>query len=104
MTKNFFQKPLDKSIKVWYNIITKGKGKFLKTRKVKIMTNFNFTYENLENAFAAMLKNSNFNTWYELFDRESFEEDFAQFIGVTEDDLWKNKTFVEWYNEMAEEL
>ena len=68
------------------------------------MTNFNFTYENLENAFAAMLKNSNFNTWYELFDRESFEEDFAQFIGVTEDDLWKNKTFVEWYNEMAEEL
>ena len=68
------------------------------------MTNFNFTYENLENAFAAMLKNSNFNTWYELFDRESFEEDFAQFIGVTEDDLWKNKTFVEWYNEMAEQL
>ena len=68
------------------------------------MTNFNFTYENLENAFAAMLKNSVFNTWYELFDRESFEEEFAQFIGVTEDDLWKNKTFVEWYNEMAEEL
>ena len=68
------------------------------------MTNFNFTYENLENAFAAMLKNSEFNTWYELFDRESFEEEFAQFIGVTEDDLWKNKTFVEWYNEMAEEL
>lgn len=68
------------------------------------MTNFNFTYENLENAFAAMLKNSDFNTWYELFDRESFEEEFAQFIGVTEDDLWKNKTFVEWYNEMAEEL
>ena len=68
------------------------------------MTNFNFTYENLENAFAAMLKNSNFNTWYELFDRESFEEEFAQFIGVTENDLWKNKTFVEWCNEMAEEL
>ena len=68
------------------------------------MTNFNFTYENLENAFAAMLKNSDFNTWYELFDRESFEEEFAQFIGVTEDVLWKNKTFVEWYNEMAEEL
>ena len=68
------------------------------------MTNFNFTYENLETAFAAMLKNSEFNTWYELFDRESFEEEFAQFIGVTEDDLWKNKTFVEWYNEMAEEL
>ena len=68
------------------------------------MTNFNFTYENLENAFATMLKNSDFNTWYELFDRESFEEEFAQFIGVTEDDLWKNKTFVEWYNEMAEEL
>ena len=68
------------------------------------MTNFNFTYENLENAFAAMLKNSNFSRWYELFDRESFEEDFAQFIGVTEDDLWKNKAFVEWYNEMAEEL
>ena len=68
------------------------------------MTNFNFTYENLENAFAAMLKNSEFNTWYELFDRESFEEEFAQFIGVTEDDLWKNRTFVEWYNEMAEEL
>ena len=68
------------------------------------MTNFNFTYENLENAFAAILKNSDFNTWYELFDRESFEEEFAQFIGVTEDDLWKNKTFVEWYNEMAEEL
>ena len=68
------------------------------------MTNFNFTYENLENAFAAMLKNSDFNTWYELFDRESFEEEFAQFIGVTEDVLWKNKTFVEWYNEMAEGL
>ena len=68
------------------------------------MTNFNFTYENLENAFATMLKNSDFSTWYELFDRESFEEEFAQFIGVTEDDLWKNKTFVEWYNEMAEEL
>ena len=68
------------------------------------MTKFRFTYKNLENAFATMLKNSNFNTWYELFDRESFEEDFAQFIGVTEDDLWKNKTFVEWYNEMAEEL
>ena len=68
------------------------------------MSNFNFTYENLENAFAAMQKNSDFYTWYELFDRESFEEEFAQFIGVTEDDLWKNKTFVEWYNEMAEEL
>ena len=24
---------------MWYNIITKGKGKFLKTRKVKIMMN-----------------------------------------------------------------
>ena len=68
------------------------------------MTNFNFTYENLENAFAAMLKNSKFNTWYELFDRETFEEEFAQFIGVTEKELWNNKTFVEWYNEMAEEL
>ena len=68
------------------------------------MTNFNFTYENLENAFAAMLKNSEFNTWYELFDREAFEEEFAQFIGVTEDELWENKIFVEWYNEMAEEL
>ena len=68
------------------------------------MTNFNFTYENLENAFEAMLNNSNFNTWYELFDSETFEEDFAQFIGVAEDDLWKNKAFVEWYNEMAEEL
>ena len=68
------------------------------------MTNFNFTYENLENAFAAMLKNSEFNTWYELFDREAFEEEFAQFISVTEDELWEHKTFVEWYNEMAEEL
>ena len=27
MTKNFFQKPLDKSVSMWYNIITKGKGK-----------------------------------------------------------------------------
>ena len=66
--------------------------------------NFNFTYENLENAFEAMLNNSEFNTWYELFDRESFEEEFAKFIGTTEEELWKNKTFVEWYNEMAEEL
>lgn len=33
------KKPLDKSQRMWYNIITKGKGKFLKTRKVKIMMN-----------------------------------------------------------------
>ena len=68
------------------------------------MTNFNFTYENLENAFAAMLKNSNFNTWYELFDRESFEVEFAAFIGTTEEELWNHTTFVVWYNEMADEL
>ena len=26
MTKNFFQKTIDKIIIMWYNIITKGKG------------------------------------------------------------------------------
>ena len=104
MTKNFFQKLLDKSIKVWYNIITERERKIPNTRKAKAMTNFNFTYEILYNAFEKMLNNSNFNAWYELFDSETFEEDFAKFIGVTEDDMWKNKAFVEWYNEMAEEL
>ena len=51
-----------------------------------------------------MLGNSKFNTWYELFDREIFEEEFAQFIGTTENELWKHKAFIAWYNEMAEEL
>ena len=60
------------------------------------MTKFRFTYKNLENAFATM--------WYELFDRETFEEEFAQFIGTTEEELWKHKAFIAWYNEMAEEL
>ena len=32
MTKNFFQKPIDKSIKVWYNKYRK-REKLLKTRK-----------------------------------------------------------------------
>ena len=89
---------------MWYNIITERERKIPNTRKVKTMTNFNFTYENLDNAFEEILNNSKFNTWYELFDSETFEEDFAQFIGVTEDELWENKIFVEWYNEMAEEL
>ena len=35
MTKKFFQKPLDKSIKVWYNIITERERKIPNTRKVK---------------------------------------------------------------------
>ena len=68
------------------------------------MTKFRFTYKNLENAFATMLGNSKFNTWYELFDRETFEEEFAQFIGTTEEELWKHKAFIAWYNEIAEEL
>ena len=68
------------------------------------MTKFRFTYKNLENAFATMLGNGNFNTWYELFDRETFEAEFAQFIGTTEEELWKHKAFIAWYNEMAEEL
>ena len=89
---------------MWYNIITERERKIPKTRKVKIMTKFRFTYKNIENAFEAMLNNSNYETWYELFDKESFEEEFAQFISVTEDELWENKIFVEWYNEMAEEL
>ena len=68
------------------------------------MTKFRFTYKNIENAFATMLNNSNYNTRYELFDRESFEAEFAQFIGTTENELWKHKAFVQWYNETAEEL
>lgn len=68
------------------------------------MAKFIFTYENIENAFAAMLKNSQYNTWYELFDRETFEVEFAKFIGATEEELWKNRAFVQWYNETAEEL
>ena len=88
-----------------YGIInTERERKILNTRKVKTMTKFRFTYKNLENAFAAMLKNSQYNTWYELFDRENFEAEFAKFIGTTEDELWKHKAFVQWYNETAEEL
>ena len=68
------------------------------------MTKFRFTYENIENAFNTMLNNSNYNTWYELFDSENFEAEFAKFIGTTEDKLWKHKAFVQWYNETAEEL
>ena len=68
------------------------------------MTKFRFTYKNLENAFATMLRNSKFNTWYEFFDRKTFEEEFAQFIGTTEEELWKHKAFIAWYNEIAEEL
>ena len=68
------------------------------------MTKFRFTYKNLENAFNTMLNNSNYNTWYELFDSENFEADFAKFIGTTEDELWKHKAFIQWYNETAEEL
>ena len=68
------------------------------------MTKFRFTYKNIENAFEAMLNNSNYETWYELFDRETFEAEFAAFIGTTENELWKHKAFVQWYNETAEEL
>ena len=68
------------------------------------MTKFRFTYKNIENAFEAMLNNSIYETWYELFDRETFEAEFAEFIGTTENELWKHKAFVQWYNETAEEL
>ena len=68
------------------------------------MTKFRFTYKNIENAFETMLNNSNYETWYELFDRETFEAEFAEFIGTTENELWKHKAFVQWYNETAEEL
>ena len=68
------------------------------------MTKFRFTYKNIENAFEAMLNNSSYETWYELFDRETFETEFAEFIGTTENELWKHKAFVQWYNETAEEL
>ena len=68
------------------------------------MTKFRFTYKNIENAFEAMLNNSNYETWYELFDRETFEAEFAEFIVTTENELWKHKSFVQWYNETAEEL
>ena len=68
------------------------------------MTKFRFTYKNIENAFATMLNNSNYNAWWELFDREAFEAEFAKFIGVSENELWKHKAFVQWYNETAEEL
>ena len=47
------------------------------------MTKFRFTYKNIENAF---------------------EAEFAKFIGTTENELWKHKAFVQWYNETAEEL
>ena len=68
------------------------------------MTKFRFTYKNIENAFAAMLKNSKCNAWYELFDSETFEAEFAKFIGTTENELWKHKAFIKWYNDTAEEL
>ena len=68
------------------------------------MTKFRFTYNNIENAFNAMFNNSNYNAWWELFDREAFEAEFAKFIGITENELWKHKAFVQWYNETAEEL
>ena len=68
------------------------------------MTKFRFTYKNIENAFNAMLNNSNYNAWWELFDREAFEAELAKFIGTTENELWKHKAFVQWYNETAEEL
>ena len=68
------------------------------------MTKFRFTYKNIENAFNTMLNNSNYNTWYELFDSENFEAEFAKFIGTTEDELWKHKAFVQWYNDTSEEL
>ena len=85
-------------------INTERERKIPNTRKVKTMTKFRFTYENIENAFNTMLNNSNYNTWYELFDSENFEAEFAKFIGTTEDELWKHKAFVQWYNETAEEL
>ena len=85
-------------------INTERERKIPNTRKVKIMTKFRFTYKNIENAFEAMLNNSNYETWYELFDRETFEAEFAAFIGTTEEALWKHKAFVQWYNETAEEL
>ena len=68
------------------------------------MTKFRFTYKNIENAFEAILNNSKYNAWYELFDSETFEAEFAKFIGTTENELWKHKAFVQWYNETAEEL
>ena len=55
------------------------------------MTKFRFTYKNIENAFEAMLNNSDYETWYELFDRETFEAEFAEFIGTTENELWKQR-------------
>ena len=103
LAKKIFKNLLTNQFK--YGIInTERERKIPNTRKVKTMTKFRFTYKNLENAFAAMLKNSNYNTWYELFDSENFEAEFAKFIGTTEDELWKHKAFVQWYNETAEEL
>ena len=38
LSKNFFQRPIDKSVKMWYNIIKIREGKLLKTREGNIMT------------------------------------------------------------------
>ena len=38
LSKNFFQKSIDKSVKMWYNIIKIREGKLLKTREGNIMT------------------------------------------------------------------
>ena len=38
LSKNFFKNPLDKSVKMWYNIIKIREGKLLKTREGNTMT------------------------------------------------------------------
>ena len=61
----------------------------------------NATYNDFQTAFEEMVEKikEEEKTWVsrmEVYGRKTFEEDFAKFLGVDEDELWDNDVFAEW--------
>ena len=68
------------------------------------MKNFNLAnavYEDFQAAFEEMVEKvkEEEKTWVSreaVYGRKTFEEDFAKFLGVDENELWDNDAFAEW--------
>lgn len=61
--------------------------------------------ELFEEIFDDVMDEIEANAWYEVFDSSAFDEVQRRIeIAFDEDDVTKVPYFLEWYNEMAEDL
>ena len=80
---------------MWYNIITKGKGKVIDMTVI--------TYANIEKAFITLLARTH-KSVVELYNSETLEEDISLILGVTDDMLVNDEAFWDWDNDMQKDL